>query len=107
MRPIFLLLALLFANDAYALRCGHRLVHIGDYKMDVLEKCGDPDTVDRRVGFRGSRFRHPHGALELEQFEQVDIEEWVYNFGPRHFKQLLEFENGELKSIRNLNYGYD
>lgn len=105
-RGVLLLLILLAANDAYAMRCGHQLVHIGDYKMDVLEKCGEPDSVDKRFGARGSRLRHPRGTLEIDQYEEVEIEEWIYNFGPRQFKQLLEFENGQLKSIRNLGYGY-
>lgn len=106
MRALLLLLALLVANDAFALRCGHRLVQVGDYKLDVLEVCGEPDSVERRTGIRGSRLRHPYGALEIDRFEEVEIEDWVYNFGPRKFKQLLEFEDGELKSIRNLGYGY-
>jgi hypothetical protein len=106
MRAVLLLLALLVANDAFALRCGHRLVQVGDYKLDVLEVCGEPDSVERRTGIRGSRLRHPYGALEIDRFEEVEIEDWVYNFGPRKFKQLLEFEDGELKSIRNLGYGY-
>jgi hypothetical protein len=106
MRVLLMLLALLVASDAFALRCGHRLVQVGDYKLDVLEICGEPDAVERRTGIRGSRLRHPYGALEINRFEEVEIEDWVYNFGPRKFKQLLEFEDGELKSIRNLGYGY-
>ncbi|OAI09527.1 hypothetical protein A1353_04250 [Methylomonas methanica] len=97
---------LAFAGDAFALRCGHKLVQVGDYKSEVLEKCGEPDSVEQRRAIRGSRLRHPYGALEIDQFEEVLIEEWIYNFGPRKFQQLLEFEDGELKKIRNLSYGY-
>jgi hypothetical protein len=107
MRAVALLLVfLLGASDAHAMRCGHKLVQVGDYKLDVLERCGEPDSVERRTAVRGSRLRHPRGALEIDRFEEVEIEDWVYNFGPRKFKQLLEFEDGELKSIRNLDYGY-
>ena len=97
---------LVLADDAFALRCGHKLVRIGEYKADVLEKCGEPDSVEERRAIRGSRLRHPYGALEISQFEEVLIEEWIYNFGPRKFQQFLEFENGELKKISNLGYGY-
>lgn len=106
MRTILLLCALLIANDAYALRCGHKLVQVGDHKMDVLERCGEPDLVDRHTAIIARRLRHPFGTLELSQFEEVVIEEWVYNFGPRKFKQLLEFEDGTLVRIRELDYGY-
>ncbi len=97
---------ILLATDAYAFRCGRELVQVGDHKIDVLEKCGDPESTDERVAVRGSRLRHPYGALEIDQYEEIVIEEWVYNFGPRKFKQFLLFENDELKKIRNLSYGH-
>jgi hypothetical protein len=106
LRVVLTLWLTLCVTDALAMRCGTRLVRIGDHKLDVLEKCGEPDSVERRMGIRGSRLRHPRGVLEIEQFEQVEIEEWIYNFGPRKFKQLLEFENGELKEIYDVGYGY-
>lgn len=105
-KMLLISLAMMFAGDVLAMRCGHRLVRIGDHKSEVMEKCGEPDSVDERRAIRGSRLRHPYGALEIDQFEEVLIEEWIYNFGPRKFQQLLEFEDGELKQIRNLGYGY-
>ncbi len=99
------LCGLALSNNAHAFRCGHELVRIGDHKLDVLDKCGEPATVDRRSGIRGSRLRHPYGALQLEQFEEVEIEEWIYNFGPRRFREYLRFENGILKDIEQLDYG--
>ena len=106
MRVVLLLCALLIASDAYALRCGRELVQVGEQKWTVMEKCGEPDFVDRRTAVRARRLRHPFGSLELSEFEEVEIEEWVYNFGPRKFKQLLEFENSILVRIRELDYGY-
>ncbi|WP_260839186.1 DUF2845 domain-containing protein [Methylomonas sp. HW2-6] len=103
---LFAVLALLAASDVWAMRCGHRLVQVGDYKSEVLDKCGEPDAVEQRRAIRGSRLRHPYGALEIDQFEEVLIEEWTYNFGRRKFQKLLEFEDGELKKIRDLGYGY-
>ena len=102
----FAVLVLLATGDVWAMRCGHRLVQVGDYKSEVLDKCGEPDAVEQRRAIRGSRLRHPYGALEIDQFEEVLIEEWTYNFGRRKFQKLLEFEDGELKKIRDLGYGY-
>nr|WP_305888616.1 DUF2845 domain-containing protein [Methylomonas sp. SURF-2] len=96
---------MLAATDALAFRCGRELVQVGDHKLDVLEKCGEPEWTERRYGTRGSRLRHPYGALELNQYEEVVIDEWIYNFGRRKFKQFLQFENGVLKKIENLDYG--
>lgn len=104
----FLLLACLSltVTDALALRCGRQLVQVGDHKMDVLDKCGEPDWTEQRIAVRGSRLRHPYGALEESRYEEVVIDEWLYNFGPRKFKQLLQFEDGVLKEIQNLDYGH-
>lgn len=107
MKNLLLILCLLLTStDALAFRCGRKLVQVGDYKLDVLEKCGEPEWTDRRYAMRASRLRHPYGALELDQYEEVVIDEWIYNFGPRRFKQYLEFENGVLKKIDNLDYGH-
>ena len=96
---------LLVIGDALAFRCGRRLVHVGDHKLDVLEKCGDPEWAEQRVALRSSRLRHPYGALEEGRYEEVLIDEWIYNFGRRKFKQFLQFENGVLKKIEQLDYG--
>jgi len=96
---------LMVATDAFAFRCGRQLVQIGAHKIEVLQKCGEPEYQDERLGIRGNRLRHPHGRLEIDEYEQVVIEEWIYNFGPTKFKQLLVFENSILKEVRDLNYG--
>lgn len=105
-KAVFLLCLALAATDALAFRCGRQLVHTGDHKLDVLEKCGEPEWTDQRIAVRGSRLRHPYGTLEQSEYEEVLIDEWVYNFGPRKFKQFLQFENGVLKKIENLDYGH-
>ncbi|MDO8937769.1 MAG: DUF2845 domain-containing protein [Methylicorpusculum sp.] len=103
--PVLLFLFVIGISDALALRCGNRIIRIGDHKIDVLQKCGEPDYAETRLGVEGSRLRHNRGVLEIESYEQVVIDEWVYNFGPRKLKQFLLFENSVLKETRNLGYG--
>ncbi|MDD2760612.1 MAG: DUF2845 domain-containing protein [Methylomonas sp.] len=105
-KSVLLISLLLVASDALAFRCGRWLVQVGDHKLDVLEKCGEQESATERIAIRGSRLRHPYGALEESRYEEVLIEEWIYNFGPRKFKQFLEFENGVLKDIQKLDYGH-
>jgi len=102
---IVLLLLTVFSGPAWALRCGNLLVDEGDHMLDVLDKCGEPEFRDRRTAVKGQRLRHPYGALIEERFEEIEIEEWVYNFGPRRFKQHFRFENGLLVEIRSLQRG--
>jgi hypothetical protein len=44
-------------------------------------------------------------AVDYEREIEIQIEEWVYNFGSQRFMQLLTFEDGRLKQIQDLGYG--
>jgi hypothetical protein len=101
---VFTLALLFVAAPAQALRCGNRLVLEGDYVFSVLQKCGPPQYRDERTEYRSLRLKGQ--GLEQEQFVPVRVEEWLYNFGPQYFMQLLRFENGRLIEIKNLDYGY-
>lgn len=93
---------------AHALRCGNALVAEGDHKTEVLRKCGDPINVDIR--FERRNVVDPHHGSHRPDYDRVyptaEVEEWTYNFGPQRFMQLLRFENGILKEIRDLDRGY-
>jgi hypothetical protein len=84
------------------MRCGRKLVSIGDYKNDVYAVCGDPESIDTRTVLVGSTFHFPRRTIDIHQYEEVQVEEWVYNFGTKRFRKYLRFENGRLVEIRNL-----
>ncbi len=97
------------------LRCGSRLVSIGDYRYDVLRKCGDPVNVEtwEEVRIRRDLLLSFPITAEQELFlrsplakELVTIEEWEYNFGQSQFIRYLRFENGRLRRITIGDYGY-
>ena len=99
--------AIFFAKPAWALRCGNQLVDIGLQKAEVLIRCGSPmsqtsRSESRRVPQRAGTPQHP---LLLQREVFIQVEEWVYNFGPTQFMQLLIFEEGRLVKIQNLDYG--
>jgi len=119
---IFLLFSLLFSQAIFALRCGHELVDLGDNKKDVLNKCGEPESIDTHVERRGSsnfangsRYfgnksrQHPGASITYGQHHYVEVdvlvEEWIYDFGRRRLQQYLRFENGRLKEIKTLGRG--
>ncbi len=104
-----LLLFVLFAmpnGAAAAMRCGSKLVDIGDHQIDVLARCGEPTLTERRTRIRGEEFHYPRRTLDIDQYEEIIVDEWIYNFGPRYFMRSLIFENGILKEINRLGYGY-
>ena len=115
MKKLFILAFIILSintTPVYALRCGSALVSTGERKMEVLSKCGDPSNIDRRTeyliigaGPPGLINTPPVGQVG-QVYLPVEVEEWTYNFGPHQFMQLLRFENGVLKEIRNLDWGY-
>ncbi|PPD42160.1 MAG: hypothetical protein CTY15_12535 [Methylocystis sp.] len=93
--------------------CGVNLVHEGLRKIEVLQRCGPPAYSD---AVYESRFLTPNTtfprplvgsilASPLAGWQQVAVEEWVYNLGPTQFMRQLIFENGRLIEIRSLGYG--
>lgn len=101
---LFLLLSSL--NVSAAMRCGTVIVDVGDHKIDVLKKCGEPMLTERRTRIVGQELHHPGWTLDINQYEEIIIDEWTYNFGPYKLMQYLRFENGILKEIDDLGYGY-
>lgn len=113
-------------EQALALRCGNKIISIGDKKPKVLARCGEPDfaeTQERKYpsycrdndyydrdeysynGFRYS-YRTPRRShnYPICHFKIIDV--WTYNFGPRKFIKELIFRDGYLKEINSLEYGY-
>lgn len=116
------LFCLLFSGTTFALRCGHSLVQPGDYKEEVIDKCGEPDSVEShyerrgnvnradvtQFNFNGQR-RFPSNSFNYGQSNYAEIEvlveEWIYDFGSLRLRKLLRFENGRLKEIENRGKG--
>lgn len=91
---------------ADALRCGNRVISRGDHATRLLRFCGEPTAIQSWmtqrgvVGF-GSVFRPGFGFVE-----DVLVEEWTYNFGPRRLMRQIRLENGFVEDVRELGYGY-
>ena len=95
------------------LRCGSKLISVGDYKYDVFRKCGEPTHVEawEEVHVRRDFFPDIRPEFEIVRRspllkEYVTIEEWEYNFGQGSFIRYLRFENGRLRRITTGDYGY-
>lgn len=99
-------------------RCGTQLVSIGDTRDEVLQRCGEPISVEsweeERIlrDFRTFRNYDPRtGRYEWyrEPFlvkVQVNIELWTFNLGSTKFIRYLRFENGVIKEITSGGKGY-
>ncbi|MFY0569125.1 DUF2845 domain-containing protein [Archangium lansingense] len=94
-------------GDAATLRCGTALASDGASKSDVLTKCGEPMSKDTRTETVSEKTKQKGQETDTTQERIVSktIEEWTYNFGPRHFMQVVVFENGRLVDVRSAGYG--
>lgn len=98
------LLLIAAAAPAHAFRCGSRIITRGDPAEKVLQYCGEPVAVTKRLKqrsyFMESGVRVP-GALE-----EVVVEEWTYNLGPRLLMRVVLLENGYVEEVKHLGYGH-
>lgn len=89
-RLLILLLTVTGAAPVWAqMRCGAALVEEGDYKAQVLLKCGEP--LFRERYYRGDALT----ACEV-------IDQWTYDLGPGQFLRVLTFEEGRLERIEQV-----
>ena len=92
------ILSLLLAAPSWAvdsLRCGSRLVYLGDSKVRVLDVCGEPlarETLGSRTVHYGGR---RGGFIETTEL----VEKWTYDAGSTHFRRELTFSGGSLVDI--------
>jgi hypothetical protein len=108
-------------EPAFALRCGNRLVSEGDHQLKIEKHCGEPTAVNFRTIYRSgipaSRYGHNRRSMKPARsseellihnrsVEEVQVEEWTYNFGPRRLMRVIRFENGLVTSVTELGYGY-
>ena len=105
---IFTLLCILAYNgnawgDASdTMRCGNRLVSLGDNKAEVLIKCGSPAWKDAWTDEVINGVNTSTAVCVT-----TDRERWVYNFGHNKFLRFLSFENGRLEKITTGDYGFN
>jgi len=92
MRHLWLgLLALLVGSEALAMRCGKQLIANGMNRIQVLERCGEPDDRNRRFEIVHRRIN----KLETVSRE-IEIEEWYYQRGSRDLARRLVFIDGRM-----------
>ena len=118
-RLLTLVLVLLLAEPVFALRCGNRVITNGDPMIKVKKYCGDPDAVQQRTIVRSgpprsrTRIDDPDAPprddellIRDRSYVEVLVEDWTYNFGPNKLMRLIRFENGVVRDIEQLGYGF-
>ncbi len=112
---VFACIVLVTSNDAWALRCGNRLIKEGMHETRVIELCGEPASV-RRLGYvlRPYTIKRSAGSLGMHSTQRIyggyhqelAVRELLFNFGPHKLMRAIRFEGGLVTSIDTAGYGY-
>ena len=99
----FLLAAVIILSPhaSAAMRCGNDLVDVGDTKIEVLKKCGEP-TLKEEIG---EDISHENDSLGRRK-EKRYVEQWTYNFGSTRLIYVLTIKSGKVVDINTLNKGF-
>ena len=108
-------IVLLISTNAWALRCGNRLIKDEMPEAEVIQLCGEPVSskylghvlrpyiLKRPAGVSSlSGTRHVYGGFH----EELLVKELLFNFGPRKLMRRIRFEGGYLVAIETAGYGY-
>lgn len=98
---VYVSLVLLFAQPTYAesLRCNGEIVEVGNAKVDVYRKCGEPVLKDSYCERTPIKIKQADGTYNLvEHCENIDV--WTYNPGKGQFWTNLYFSEGRLREMR-------
>jgi hypothetical protein len=93
--------------DAESFRCPGGIISEGDYRIDLLGKCGQPALRERWVAegrVLGPARRHGGGWVETRTVDVV-VDQWTYDFGTLAFSYLVTLENGRITRIERLGHG--
>jgi len=98
---LIIVFTILWSLPSYAFYCGNKLVSEGDSAAEILLKCGEPTRkeVHHEKIIYGKHSDSEHRVT-------VNVEQWIYNFGPLKWLYSLTLRNGKLVSIDTLGYGY-
>jgi hypothetical protein len=77
-------------------RCDSSAIRVGDAKIDLLAKCGEPAIQETRLE---RRFDGVGMAV-------VDVDLWTYDFGPQSFVEHVTLEDGKVVLVERGGYGY-
>lgn len=94
---------------ADTMRCGNKLVMVGDSMAAVRAYCGRPAVIQHSVKVSATTDRV--GGREVSQSHTVGaavpVETWTYNRGPKKLLVTIRFVDGSVVAVKTLSeYGY-
>jgi|SRR5512134_430668 hypothetical protein len=91
----------LLPSISLAMRCGNNLVDVGDTKIEVLSKCGEP-TLKEDIGEDTTIENDSRDRRKEWRY----VEQWTYNFGSTRFIYVITIKNGKVIDISTQDKGF-
>jgi Protein of unknown function (DUF2845) len=111
MKTSLVFMALLLAPPllmAESMYCGNRVIAAGTSSAELEAACGEPAQVTKSSILSGSAgLVRGSGGVVAGSAEEIQVETWIYNFGPDRLMERIRIENGVIVDMASLGYGYN
>lgn len=106
---------------ADALRCGGRLVSVGDTALELKARCGPPDHVDVRTVLKADGFEGPQASqvvqrnqsgqaqtilttptLRRVRYVREQVQTWLYAGDKQRLPRLVTVRRGQVAKVKTL-----
>lgn len=85
--------------------CAPAQLHVGDAKLDLLSRCGEPALAERRDDLLRVT-AVVEGGLRVTREVPVVSEVWTYDFGPQVLVRFVFLEDGIVARVETGRHGY-
>jgi hypothetical protein len=110
MKPVMLLgllVCLPVLAQAQTFRCSDRIISTGTSRAEVVGLCGDPTSVEHKTIYNSiSAGADVPANVSVGQSVEIQVEYWLYNFGPDKLMQRIRFEDGIVVHIESAGFGF-
>ena len=94
------------AASAQSLNCGGGYFSVGDSRLSVLQRCGEPMLKEAVCVQRPEAVwvPSPYPGFPAQQVvvqQCAPMEDWTYHRGPGNFMGIARFYNGAIESMRD------
>ena len=92
---LVLIFSFIILSSAHAMRCGTKLVDVGDSKFNIISKCGEP--LDKQT-YTEEIPLYNQAGYQIGTTVNV-VERWIYQKSPADFQYTLVFSEGVVTDI--------
>jgi hypothetical protein len=95
-----------FGASAPNLRCGSRLVNVGDSSSRLIDYCGQPTNVEKNETRTPVETWDQQLQKNVTTYEIQPYQVWKYNFGRSRLTSNITIQNGTVQKIDTGGYGW-